>query len=133
MNLALPPTRTAVLSAAVAGAVVLLAGALRALSATRVVVEGTSMRPTLEPGDRLVVVRARRVRRGDLVAVADPRYPGRLLVKRAAEVNGGWIELRGDNPGASTDSREFGAVPVAEVRGRAVRRYAPSHRRGWVH
>ncbi|HAM02575.1 MAG TPA: nickel-type superoxide dismutase maturation protease [Acidimicrobiaceae bacterium] len=113
-------------------AAVLLAAALRALGATRVVVEGTSMRPTLEPGDRLLVVRTGRLRRGDLVAVADPRYPGRLLVKRAAEVNSGWVELRGDNPEASTDSREFGAVPVSEVRGRAVRRYAPSHRRGAV-
>jgi nickel-type superoxide dismutase maturation protease len=132
VNLGLPATRTTVLSVALAAAVVLLAAALRALGATRVVVEGTSMRPTLEPGDRLLVVRTGRVRRGDLVAVTDPRYPGRLLVKRAAAVNGGWVELRGDNAGASTDSREFGAVPVSEVRGRAVRRYAPSHRRGWV-
>jgi len=131
VNLGLPATRTTVLAVALAAAVVLSAAALRALGATRVVVEGTSMRPTLEPGDRLLVVRTRRVRRGDLVAVTDPRYP-RLLVKRAAEVNGGWVELRGDNAGASTDSREFGAVPVAEIRGRAVRRYAPSHRRGWV-
>jgi len=132
VNLGLPATRTTVLSVALAAAVVLLVAALRALGATRVVVEGTSMRPTLEPGDRLLVVRTGRVRRGDLVAVADPRYPGRLLVKRAEEVNGGWVELRGDNAAASTDSREFGAVPVSEVRGRAVRRYAPSHRRGRV-
>lgn len=132
MNLALPAARTTVLSVAVAAVVVLLAATLRGLGATRVVVEGTSMRPTLEPGDRLLVARAGRIRRGDLVAVADPRYPGRLLVKRAADVNGGWVELRGDNPGASTDSREFGAVPVTEVRGKVVRRYAPSNRRGRV-
>jgi nickel-type superoxide dismutase maturation protease len=125
-----PPPRRGLLWAA--GAVIVVTGALRAAGATRVVVEGTSMQPTLEPGDRLLVVRTRRVRGGDLVAVADPRYPGRLLMKRVAAVQGGWVELRGDNPAASTDSREFGAVPVSEVRGRAVRRYAPSDRRAWL-
>ncbi len=90
------------------------------------------MLPTLDPGDRLLVVRAWRVGVGDLVVVADPRRPGRLLVKRVVGEDPGGLELRGDNPDASTDSRFFGAVPRSSVRGRVVRRYAPADRRGPV-
>lgn len=107
-------------------------GALRLAGIRRVVVEGRSMAPTLLPGDRLLVVRARRLCPGDLVAVPDPRRQQRLLVKRVAATSGGFVELRGDNRDASTDSRVFGDVPERLVRGRVVRRYAPPHRRGRV-
>ena len=40
------------------------------------------------------------------------------------------VEVVGDDPGASTDSRTFGPVPVASVLGRAVYRYAPAGRSG---
>jgi nickel-type superoxide dismutase maturation protease len=96
----------------------------------RVVVAGTSMAPTLLPGDRLLVLRTRRVRPGDLVVVPDPRAPERVVVKRAVAVDGGRVELGGDNPEASTDSRVFGPVPRATVQGRAVYRYAPPDRSG---
>ena len=96
---------------------------------TRVEVRGDSMRPTLDPGDRLLVVRAP-VRPGDLVAFADPRRPARTMVKRlAARGPGGWTVL-GDNAGASTDSRTFGPVASSGVRGRAMYRYFPDSRRG---
>lgn len=110
----------------------LLLGAVRAVGMRRVIVEGTSMLPTLEPGDRLVVARLGRPAPGDLVAVPDPRVPRRLLVKRVASVSGTQVELRGDNPGHSTDSRRFGPVPQSALRGRVVRRYAPAGRRGRV-
>ena len=103
---------------------------LRVARPRRVLVTGMSMAPTLLPGDRLLVVRSRRLRPGDLVAVADPRRSGRLLVKRVAAVSGGLVELRGDNPRHSTDSRVFGRVPRRSVRGRVVRRYGPPARRG---
>lgn len=98
----------------------------------RVVVQGESMLPTLEPGDRLLVVRTRRPRVGDLVALPHPREPARLLVKRVAARRGGFLELRGDNPAASTDSRSFGPVPADAVWGRVVRRYSPPARAGRV-
>ncbi len=90
----------------------------------RVEVEGDSMAPTLTEGDRLLCVRRwRRPRVGDLVVVEDPRRRGRRLVKRVARVSGTRLELRGDNPAASTDSRDFGLVEVASVRHLVVRRY----------
>lgn len=98
----------------------------------RLEVTGHSMRPTLEEGDRLLVVRDGRARPGDLVVVPDPRDPGRLVVKRVVVASAAGLTVRGDNPRASTDSREFGAVPKAGVRGRVVYRYAPPARRGRV-
>jgi nickel-type superoxide dismutase maturation protease len=117
---------------AVAAASAVLLGLLRLAGLGRVVVEGRSMEPTLAPGDRLLVARARRPRPGDLVAVRDPRQPQRLLVKRVVSAEGGRLVLRGDNDAASTDSRSFGPVPGRLVRGRVLRRYAPASRRGRV-
>ena len=98
----------------------------------RVVVEGRSMEPTLAPGDRLLVVRARALHPGDVVAVRDPTEARRVLVKRISAVLEDEIVVRGDNPGASTDSRSFGPVPAGAVLGRVVRCYAPAWRAGPV-
>jgi signal peptidase I len=103
----------------------------------RVEVVGTSMRPALEPGDRLVVVGMPWFpppwpRPGQVVAVADPRDSRRLLIKRVQAVHhdDGILEVVGDAPEASTDSRTFGPVPRSSIVGRAVYRYAPMGRRG---
>lgn len=88
------------------------------------------MRPTLEPGDRLVLARTRRVRPGDLVAVVDPREVRRIVVKRLAGVGPAGLVVLGDNALASTDSRVFGPVVPRALRGRVVYRYHPSARRG---
>lgn len=107
---------------------VLVAGACAARPVRRVVVDGDSMLPTLQGGDRVLAVVRARPRPGDLVVVRDPRRPVRLLVKRVADVDLNGITVLGDNPGASTDSRSFGPVP--RVWGRAVYRYGPAHRAG---
>ena len=87
------------------------------LVARRVAIVGESMRPTLSDGDEVIAVRPwRRVRRGDLVVLADPREPRRWIVKRVGERRGGRLELRGDNPDRSTDSRDFGPVAARDVR-----------------
>jgi len=96
----------------------------------RVEVDGDSMRPTLLPGDRLVVLAGRRARVGDLVTLPDPRSHDRIVVKRVTGVAGGTVEVRGDNPDASTDSRVFGPVPAASIGGRVVYRYLPVARQG---
>ncbi len=106
------------------------AGAIGLGLVRRVEVTGASMRPTLEPGDRLLVLAWRRVRAGDLVALADPREPARTLVKRVGRVDDATLTVLGDDPVASTDSRSFGPVPRGTVLGRAVYRYAPGERAG---
>jgi nickel-type superoxide dismutase maturation protease len=97
---------------------------------SRIVVAGESMRPAFEPGDRVLVVPVLRLRPGEVVAVADPGRPDRLLLKRVLSTGSGLVELRGDNEQASTDSRHFGPVPRSSVAGRAVYRYAPAGRVG---
>jgi nickel-type superoxide dismutase maturation protease len=83
----------------------------------RIVVEGHSMEPTYLAGERLTVLRKwRPVRVGDVVVVRDPREPSRWLLKRCVARRGGLLDLRGDNPSASTDSRDFGEVGSSSVR-----------------
>src|SRR5438093_1499545 len=86
----------------------------------RVEVEEESMTPTLEPGDYLLAVRSRSVRRGSLVVLEHPDRPGYEMVKRVAAMPGEsaagrvlgpdeyWVT--GDNPDGSTDSRTFGTI-----------------------
>ena len=85
-------------------------------------VEDDSMRPTLAPGDYVVVNRwAYRLHRpatGDVVVVRDPEAPERFLVKRIFDVNRSRIEVVGDNEGRSRDSRTFGPIPLEEVIGK---------------
>ena len=97
-------------------------------------VRGRSMAPTLQPGDRLLVVRSRRLpRTGDVVLALDPRDAGRELVKRVARVEpGGSVTLRGDNAAFSTDARAFGALPAGAIRWRVALRYWPMRRAGRI-
>ncbi len=110
-----------------------LAG-IAALAATgrRVRVDGESMEPTLRPGDRLFLFPPLSLQPGDIVAVRDPRPPGRLLVKRVKWLDQArqLISVEGDNPAGSTDSRAFGPVARRAVVGRAVYRYSPASRAG---
>ncbi len=133
------PRRRTPVRAFLAGTVVgLAAGA--ALAAQRrldaVEVAGSSMAPALLPGARLLVeswtYRRRAPRPGEVVLAGDPRSPSRELVKRVAAVHDGLVDLRGDRPTASTDSRQFGHVPAAAVRWRVVLRYGPPTRFGGV-
>ena len=98
-------------------------------------VHGRSMAPALLPGDRLLVeslsYRRRAPRAGEVVLALDPRAPQRELIKRV-HAAGPELELRGDAPDQSTDSRTFGAVPAAAIRWRAVLRYWPPGRVGRI-
>lgn len=99
-------------------------------------VRGGSMAPALLPGDRLLVesrsYQHRAPRLGEVVLAADPREAERELIKRVAAVDEASCaaDLRGDAADASTDSREFGAVPLSAIRWRAAFRYWPPERAG---
>jgi nickel-type superoxide dismutase maturation protease len=99
-------------------------------------VRGRSMAPALRPGDRLLVeaisFRRREPHAGEIVLASDPRYPTRELVKRIGHVDAGSrsVELSGDAREASTDSRAFGPVAVADIRWRVAGRIWPPGRIG---
>jgi hypothetical protein len=90
------------------------------------------MAPALAPGDRLLVVRARRPHLGAIVAVPDPRDRSRILVKRVISIDAfkRLIAIEGDNREESTDSRTFGPLAWDDVLGQAVYRYSPTSRAG---
>lgn len=121
--------------AALAGLCLVLLAAGRRLGLRRLTVAGGSMRPALDEGDRVIVVRWGDPRPGDVVAFRHPSLASLIAIKRVAAVE---IDARGrrryrllgDNPVASTDSRDFGTVRAPALLGRAVYRYAPPARRG---
>jgi len=92
-----------------------------------------SMRPTLSPGDRLLVRYGVPVTVGTLVLA---RFPdGTLAVKRAAEPRTtrdgrpGWW-LLSDDPVEGVDSRHRGAIAATDVVAVVVARLWPRPRRG---
>jgi nickel-type superoxide dismutase maturation protease len=111
--------------------------AVRATRPFRVEVAGSSMLPTLQPGDWLVATRARQLRRGDVVVLAHPSG-GLDLVKRVHGVPGDLVDghtlgpdqylVVGDHSEASTDGRAFGPVARQAVEGVVRLRYWPRPR-----
>jgi nickel-type superoxide dismutase maturation protease len=87
------------------------------------------MAPRL-PSGSLIVARpiddAMRLRVGDVVVARRPDRPELEIVKRIQAIDaGGAIFLAGDNPTASTDSRQFGAVMRHHILARVGWRYWP--------
>jgi len=85
------------------------------------------MAPALRHGDQVVVWWARRPSPavGSVVLAELPGHRG-LGIKRLRSIEAsGDLWLEGDNPGGSTDSRQFGAVSRSALRGRVVVRLWP--------
>lgn len=85
-------------------------------------VAGDSMLPMFGDGALLVTVPARpgRIRIHMVVTCHDPREPKRVMVKRVAARLDDLLDVRGDNPDASTDSRTFGLLRIEAVTGRVL-------------
>jgi nickel-type superoxide dismutase maturation protease len=80
------------------------------------------MSPLLVDGECAVVdLSPKRLRPGDVVLARHPYRRGVEIVKRirSVEPDGGLV-LLGDNAGASTDSRTFGALDKSRVLGKVV-------------
>lgn len=143
--------RTGRLVSAVIAVSVGVAGALGAVRRATVVVtiRGASMRPTYEPGDRVLVLRPwadRRLRVGDVALVRAPAAGWRadddidaatmVLVKRVARVDDdGGVFVVGDAVGGpdghdSYDSRSFGTLSSTAVLGRIAARLPDVRRPG---
>lgn len=75
---------------------------------------GDSMLPTLRQGQLVLFASGHPAKVGDIVMI---RHNGVEKIKRVARLEGGRVYLLGDNPEASTDSRQFGWLGVEVIRG----------------
>jgi len=91
----------------------------------RIRVRGPSMVPTLRDGDVVLARRTGLPRTGDVVVVTWVTRPRQLSIKRAARKDPAGWHVEGDNPHASTDSRDLGP---AQVHGVVVARLWPHPR-----
>jgi nickel-type superoxide dismutase maturation protease len=80
-------------------------------------VMGESMLPTIQPGKVIVGLWPLPVKPGDIVIV---RHEGIDKVKRVKGVNYEKLYLLGDNPSASTDSRDFGWIEMKCVLAKVI-------------
>ena len=102
----------------------------------RVIVDGTSMQPTYNPLDWLLVhygffgKKFLFLRLGDVVVIERETQPGIFYVKRIAEIS---IDNSGERKGkksyyvlsdneAGTDSRNWGALSETEIIGKVITR-----------
>tara|TARA_B100001079_G_scaffold256067_1_gene252237 strand:- start:475 stop:852 length:378 start_codon:yes stop_codon:yes gene_type:complete len=97
-------------------------------------VEGDSMLPALQPKQRLLVKLLPKGSRspspGTVVVCHHPSDINLVITKRVWQSKDGWLELRGDNPAASTDSRQFGKVSLERVIGEVTAVIPPTGRPG---
>ena len=106
-----------------------------AVNRSLVRVAGASMEPALTDGNVLLTRPATRrcARPGRVVVVADPRTDDHLVVKRVRSVTADGVDVRGDLPERSTDSRAWGPVPTSAIRRVVVARWpdlrTPLHHR----
>ena len=86
----------------------------------RFVIKGPSMKPTLKPGDQVLVDVKTHLRRplrpSEIVLFRQPAGT-LLMVKRILSIEQGAIHVQGDNQSESSDSRHFGLVPIDNVIG----------------
>ena len=120
-------TRTVIAAVSGAAIIVLVLRLRRRLFVATV--QGLSMTPALQPGDRLLVHRPRRCayRVDQIVVLRNPDLPavrvlnGRdipaLLAKRVVAAGPDGLDVRGDNAAISRDSRQWGPVPYESVVG----------------
>lgn len=85
------------------------------LTVRRVV--GESMEPTLTAG-QIVIAWRKAPKVGDIVVA---KINSKEVLKRVTKSDTKRVYLLGDNLAKSTDSREYGWIPVASVRGVVVK------------
>lgn len=86
-----------------------------------IIVEGNSMSPTLENGEKIFIKSAKKIEVGDIVLAKHPYKKSVKILKRVAEITeDGKLNLIGDNPSESSDTRSFGLILTENVIGKAV-------------
>ncbi len=95
----------------------------RNLRLRTVAVAGDSMAPTYHDGDWLLALWGGQCKVGQVLIIEREERPGIYLVKRLVRIEDGKYWVQGDNPLASTDSRQWGLLNSQEIQGRVLLRY----------
>ena len=77
-------------------------------------VKGASMHPNLPHGKLVVALKHKKPKVGDVVIVKHHKVE---VLKRIHDIQGELAYLLGDNPDESTDSREYGWLPLKSIMG----------------
>lgn len=77
-------------------------------------VKGASMHPTLPHGKIVLALKHKKPKVGDVVIVKHHKVE---VLKRIHDIQGELAYLLGDNPDESTDSREYGWLPLKSIMG----------------
>ncbi|UXI19234.1 ubiquitin-conjugating enzyme E2Q-like protein [Sarcoptes scabiei] len=119
-----------------------------------ILLQGPSMEPTIQNNDVIIADKysvnfgqSQALHKGDIIVARSPLNPHQFICKRIVALPGdevqnargfgygynvqipkGHVWLLGDNRLNSTDSREFGAVPIGLIIGRVVLRIFPFNR-----
>lgn len=90
---------------------------------SRFTVNGTSMLPTLKPGQDILSFNwayfKSKPKIGDIIVID---YNGKALIKRVKKIIEGQVLVEGDNREESTDSRYFGSISLDQIVGKIVYR-----------
>ena len=87
---------------------------------SRYEVKGRSMEPFFSEGDRVLLLRTKNIKKGDIAVFSTPE---RDCIKRVAAVKDDEFFVEGDNKAASTDSRHYGTVNKEQVVGKVLLKY----------
>ncbi|KRZ56028.1 Mitochondrial inner membrane protease subunit 1, partial [Trichinella nativa] len=111
--------------------------------------KGSSMEPTIRDGEMFIVKslasQTKTTSRGDVVVAISPEEPSTFICKRVVAIEGeaqpshefrrirtGHVWLEGDNKSFSRDSRHYGDVPFALLKGKVIYRIWPWKKRGTI-
>ncbi len=119
---------------------------IRTFVAQPFIVSGSSMEPTFQDGEYLIVdelsYHLREPRLGEVIIFRFPRDPDKFFIKRIVGAPGDTVDslgktvaldtgeyfVEGDNRGESYDSRSWGILPREYIIGRAFLRLFPLNR-----
>ncbi len=80
------------------------------------------MEPTLRDGDWLIYkplkfIQYNQLNSGSIILLKHPKEPNKIIIKRIFSEKSYGIDVRGDNPLSSTDSRQFGLIQKESIIG----------------
>ena len=88
-----------------------------------VTVIGPSMQPTLKNGQKCIALKGHFLARPGAIAVfTHPARPEFVELKRLVHKKNGKWWVVGDNESESTDSRDFGAIDSASIKGIVIKK-----------